>query len=111
MRREWSFLPRRISREKYNRRTVERRGANLIITADQNFSTFRTVSVGRDIPGRGFSSCKFLPGTEDRLMAGLRTEEVGAVVASYVTVFDIQGRVLLSDTKIGNRKYEGLEFL
>ena len=52
VRREWSFLPRRISQEKYNRRTVERRGANLIITADQNFSTFRTVSVGRDIPGR-----------------------------------------------------------
>ena len=52
-----------------------------------------------------------IPGTEDRLMVGLRTEEVGSVVASYDTVFDIQGRILLSDTKIGNRKYEGLEFL
>ena len=83
----------------------------MIITADETFTTFSTVRLGRDIPGRGFSSCKFIPGTEDRLMVGLRTEEVGPVVATYITVFDIQGRILLSDTKIGNRKYEGLEFL
>ena len=111
VRREWTFLPRRMSREKYSRQTSERMGANIIITADETFTTITNLSLGRDIPGRGFSSCKFIPGTEDRLMVGLKTEEVGTLLTTYVTVFDIKGRILLSDTKIGNRKYEGLEFL
>ena len=111
LRREWTFLPRRISEEGYDPRTVERLGANIMVTADETFTTFRTLTLGERIPGRGFSSFKFLPGSQERIMVGLRTEEVGEKVESFITVFNTEGKILLGDTKIGDRKYEGVEII
>ena len=104
-------LPRRISRERFNRQTVERVGANMIIRADETFTTISTVSLGQDIPGRGFSSCKFIPGTEDQLMVALKSEEIEGKVATYMMVFNMEGKVLFQEEKIGDRKFEGIEFL
>ena len=111
LRREWTFLPRRISEGGYDTRTEEKLGANIMVTADQTFTTFRTLTLGERIPGRGFSSCKFLPGSQERIMVGLRTEEIGEKVESFITVFNIEGKILLGDTKIGDRKYEGVEII
>ena len=111
LRREWTFLPRRMSHSGYDPLTEESLGANIMVIADENFTTLRTITLGDSSPGRGFSSCKFLPGTEERLLVGLRTEEEGERLESFVTVFSVEGEVLLSDTKIGDRKYEGVEII
>jgi soluble calcium-activated nucleotidase 1 len=60
---------------------------------------------------KGYSSFKFIPGTEDRIIVALKSEEVSGKVASYVTVFTLDGKILLKDIKIGNVKYEGIEFV
>lgn len=48
----------------------------------------------------------------DEIIIALKTVEVtGQPFASFVTVFDIRGKVLYEERKIaGDDKYEGLEF-
>ena len=111
IRREWTFLPRRMSKNKYDDVTDERMGSNVIIIADENFSRLRTVTVGERIPTHGFSSCKFIPGTEDELMVALKSEEIEGKVATYMMVFNMEGKVLFQEDKIGDRKFEGIEFV
>ena len=111
VRREWTFLPRRMSKNKYDDVTDERMGSNIIIIADENFSRLRTVTVGEKIPTHGFSSCKFIPGTDDQLMVALKSEEIEGKVATYMMVFNMEGKVLFQEEKIGDRKFEGIEFL
>lgn len=111
IRREWTFLPRRMSKNKYDDVTDERMGSNVIIIADENFSRLRTVRVGERVPTHGFSSCKFIPGTEDQLMVALKSEEIEGKVATYMMVFNMEGKVLFQEDKIGDRKFEGIEFV
>ena len=59
-------------------------------------------------PRRGYSSVKVLPGSSHLLVA-LSTEEVRGAVASFVTVLDINGTVVMAPERIGSVKYEGLE--
>ena len=86
-------------------------GSNIIIIAEENFSSLRTVTVGERVPTHGFSSCKFIPGTEDQLMVALKSEEIEGKVATYFMVFNMEGKVLYQEDKIGDRKFEGIEFL
>ena len=111
VRREWTFLPRRMSKHKYDDVTDERRGSNTIIIADENFANVRTLTVGEKLPTHGFSSCKFVPGTEDQLMVALKSEEIEGNVATYMMVFNMEGKVLYREQKIGDRKFEGVEFV
>lgn len=63
---------------------------------------------------RGFSAFQFIPGTSDRVIVALKSEEKdGVPVASYVTVFNHEtGHVLLEETPlIGKFKYEGIAFI
>ena len=62
-------------------------------------------------PTHGFSSFKFVPDTDDQLVLALKSEEVGGTVATYILAFTLDGRILLPETKIGEVKYEGLEFI
>ena len=111
VRSQWVFLPRRMSKDKYDDVTDEKMGANTMITASEDFSDIRMVTVGKKIPTHGFSSCKFIPGTEDNLIVALKSEEIEGRVATYIMVFNIEGKVLLDEVKIGDRKFEGVEFL
>ncbi|PIO54760.1 Apyrase [Teladorsagia circumcincta] len=111
---KWFFLPRRASHEKYTEAEDETRGTNLMIIGDSTLSSFTVVHVGElTHPARGFSAFQFIPGTNDRLIIALKSEEKdGKPVASYVTVFDINGEVLLQDTSLHDpHKFEGIAFV
>ena len=112
--REWIFLPRRESTLAYDDTEDERRGTNLILTANEDFSKVSARRVGKLTPERGFSSVKFLPGTGDRVVVALKSAEdaEAGTQQSFITAFDRQTlRVLLPETPVpGDFKYEGLEF-
>lgn len=107
----WFFLPRRASNERYSEKEDEQRGANILLRASADFSDIKISHVGTQNPTHGFSSFKFIPGTDDQIIVALKSEENNGEVASYITVFILDGRVLLPETKIGNIKYEGIEFI
>ncbi|KAM5135400.1 soluble calcium-activated nucleotidase 1 isoform 1-T2 [Mantella aurantiaca] len=107
----WFFLPRRASKERYSEKEDEQRGANILLRASADFSDVTLSHVGTHIPTHGFSSFKFIPGTDDQIIVALKSEENNGQVATYITVFILDGRVLLPETKIGNVKYEGIEFI
>ena len=110
---KWYFLPRRASSTAYNDVEDEHKGTNLMITSNEQFTDVRVKTVGPVIPTHGFSSFKFLPGTNDRIIVALKSEEDSGHVASYITVFTVDGKVLLSEEKVGDAsiKYEGIEFV
>jgi len=109
--RRWYFFPRRASTEAYDDAEDEKRGANLIITTNENFEDIQVETIGPQIPTHGFSSFVFVPFRENEVVA-LKTEEVEGNIATYITVFGLDKKeVLLEETKIGNVKYEGIEFL
>ena len=108
---KWVVLPRRVSHEKYNDVDDEKRGWNLMMLCTEDFKQCDVVTVGTVVPTRGFSSFKFLPGTEERIIVALRSEEDEGKIATYLTVFDLLGQVLLSDVIVGYEKYEGVEFV
>ena len=106
----WLFWPRKESHERFDAAADERRGSNLILTASG--SGFEHVSAARvqgaHEPTRGYSAVKLLPGSSD-VVAALRTYEVAGLVATYLSVLRTDGTVLMDDTHIADRKYEGLE--
>jgi len=63
------------------------------------------------IPTRGFSSFKFVPGTEDSVLIALKSEEVEGQLATYITVLTTDNKVLLPETKFADAKFEGIEFV
>lgn len=67
--------------------------------------------IGEQLPTHGFSSFKFIPGTKERLIVALKSEEVKGQVATYIMAFTIDGKVLLPETKVGDYKFEGIEFV
>ncbi|ELK38016.1 Soluble calcium-activated nucleotidase 1 [Myotis davidii] len=87
----WFFLPRRASHERYRAVSVRR--------------------VGEVVPTHGFSSFKFVPNTDDQVIVALKSEEDGGKVATYIMAFTLDGRFLLPETKVGDVKYEGIEFI
>ena len=107
----WVVLPRRVSHEKYNDVDDEKRGSNIMMLCTEDFEQCDVITVGSVAPSRGYSSFKFLPGTDERIIVALRSEEDNGKIATYLTVFDLLGQVLLSDVMVGNEKYEGVEFV
>jgi len=108
---KWVFLPRRVSNERYDDVVDERKGTNLMITADEDFENVKVTKVGDLIPSHGFSSFKFIPGTKDSVVVALKSEEVEGLIATYVMVFKTDGTILFPETKIGDVKFEGIEFV
>jgi len=107
----WFFLPRRASRERYDDQADERRATNLLFTASEDFNTIDVRTVGPLKPTHGFSSFKFVPGTNHNVIVALKSEEDGDNKATYIMVFNIDGTVLYEETKIGDKKFEGIEFV
>lgn len=107
----WFFLPRRASAERYDETSDERRGTNLILSCSRDFSQISASRVGPLKPTLGFSSFRFIPDTDDQIILALKSQEDAGRIASYITAFTLDGRILMPDTKIGDVKYEGLEFI
>lgn len=109
---KWYFLPRRASKEAYDEKLDEQRATNLMISADENFETIIYNPVGTIIPVRGYSSFKFVPNTNERLIVALKSEEDSGNTRTYVSVFDTNGFILVKDKLISDKlKYEGIEFV
>jgi len=108
--RRWYFFPRRVSTESYNDALDEKRGANLVISTNEKFEDIKITRLGPQIPTHGFSSFAFVPFRENELVA-LKTEEADGVIATYITVFNLNGDILMEESKIGDVKFEGVEFI
>ncbi|CAL8303890.1 unnamed protein product [Merluccius merluccius] len=107
----WFFLPRRASLERYEETADERRATNLVLSCSPEFEHVVVSRMGPLSPTHGFSSFKFVPHTDDQLVLALKSEEVAGTIATYILAFTLDGRILLPETKIGDVKYEGLEFI
>lgn len=107
----WFFLPRRASKERYEETADERRGTNIVLSCSPDFKDIKVSRVGPLNPTHGFSSFKFVPNTDDQIILALKSEEDAGTIATYITAFTLDGRILLPETKIGDVKYEGLEFI
>lgn len=107
----WFFLPRRASHERYSEKDDEHKGTNLLLSAAQDFGDVSASRVGEVVPTHGFSSFKFIPNTDDQIIVALKSEEDGGRIATYIMAFTLDGRFLLPETKVGNVKYEGIEFI
>ncbi|XP_063607110.1 soluble calcium-activated nucleotidase 1-like [Penaeus indicus] len=107
----WVFLPRRASTTRYDEKEDEHRGTNIMLQATEGFENIKVSHVGDKIDTHGFSSFKFIPGTKEKLIVALKSEEVEGKVASYVMAFNINGKVVLPETKVGDFKFEGIEFV
>ncbi|XP_063534280.1 soluble calcium-activated nucleotidase 1 [Cydia strobilella] len=109
--REWKFLPRRCSHASYNETRDEVMGCNYLITADAAFDRVEAVEITKHQPKLGFSSFKFIPGSNDEAIVALKSTEFEGKTASYISAFRTDGTVLMHDTLVENLKYEGLEFI
>ncbi|GLV44941.1 uncharacterized protein CBL_14487 [Carabus blaptoides fortunei] len=108
---KWFFLPRRCSKHRYNETLDEHMGCAVLISADEGVNDIKVTQLQNNLPTRGYSSFKFIPGTEDRVIVALRTEELDSKTATYICAFTIDGEIILQDTFIAKLKYEGLEFI
>ena len=79
--------------------------------ANEDFTQIIKSHVGPLNPTHGFSSFKFIPKTNDELIVALKSEEDRGKIATYVTAFNIDGEVLMDEMKIGEHKFEGIEFV
>lgn len=112
VRSRWYFAPRKCSADPFDERTDGKKGANLLISADESFDKIDVVEVGQAVSTRGFSSFKFLPHSEDTIIVALKTYEDDKSLQTFITVFGIDGKVYLPDTCFSKEdKFEGVEFL
>jgi soluble calcium-activated nucleotidase 1 len=118
--RKWVVLPRRVSTDPYDEKLDERRGSNLVMILDEDFTRVeKKFAVGPAIPLRGWSTFKFQPASNNDIVVAIKTEEEENKVTgksmqrSFLTVFRMSdGTELMEQTPIpGSFKYEGLEFL
>eukprot|EP01029_Cantina_marsupialis_P001877 TRINITY_DN116_c2_g1_i1.p1 TRINITY_DN116_c2_g1~~TRINITY_DN116_c2_g1_i1.p1 ORF type:complete len:377 (+),score=104.21 TRINITY_DN116_c2_g1_i1:93-1223(+) len=111
---KWLMFPRRVSKEAYEEVKDETRGSNIMITLNEDMSKISMTEIGEIIPERGFSSCAFMPGTNDRILATLKSveDEKKGFATTFMNIIDSKGKILMADIEIpGNVKFEGVEFL
>eukprot|EP00002_Diphylleia_rotans_P001395 TRINITY_DN1078_c0_g1_i1.p1 TRINITY_DN1078_c0_g1~~TRINITY_DN1078_c0_g1_i1.p1 ORF type:complete len:359 (+),score=86.77 TRINITY_DN1078_c0_g1_i1:53-1129(+) len=107
---KWYFLPRRVSKERYDEVADENRGSNIVIRANENFTSIDTFTIGDIIPKHGFASFKFVPNHSTDIVA-LKSEEDGPEARTFIAVYNTEGKTLMEETFIDDIKFEGLEFL
>lgn len=108
---KWYFLPRRSSTTSYDDKEDEKKGTNILLQANEDFTQISLSTVGPHIPTHGFSSFKFVPGTSDSVIVALKTEENEGHIATFITVFTITGEIWMTETEISKYKFEGIEFI
>ena len=91
----------------------ERMGSNIMLIVDEEFSDIEIKTVGPLDKDWGYSSVKIIPYSND--MMALRVYEVAGVTKTSISVFDMEGNMLLEPNPFvmvsESVKYEGLEFL
>lgn len=108
----WVFLPRKHSTEgPFDDLLDERRGTNLLILVDEAFENAKVLRVGPLEPEWGFASVARIPGTS--YMLGSKVLEIGDVTKSKITIFDLEGNILIDPPFVdaGDFKFEGVEFV
>ena len=96
-RKQWVVLPRRVSKKPYDENEDERRGSNTVILASEDFSEIEVRHI-----------------TTLTIIVALKSEEneEEKTQNSYITVFNLDGTMLMEETEIpGKMKFEGLEFM
>uniref|UniRef100_A0A6B2L8E4 Apyrase n=1 Tax=Arcella intermedia TaxID=1963864 RepID=A0A6B2L8E4_9EUKA len=107
----WVVLPRRYSTEPYDEKLDEEKGTNIFLLASPDFKRIETGEIGKFDPLKGTSSFKFVPFREGEILQ-LKTIEAGDTVESYLSVVNLNtGKVLMEDIKVGDVKFEGVEFI
>ncbi|OWA53029.1 Soluble calcium-activated nucleotidase 1 [Hypsibius exemplaris] len=110
--RKWYFLPRQINPQNYTEERHPYTCNNVMIVVSEDFSEFKNVSIGEPNPLFGFTSARFVPGTDETVVVALRIMEVDDLFSSRIVVFNINGSILLVEEEIlEGLKYEGLEFV
>lgn len=86
-----------------------------MILASEDFSDVTLLNVGEVVPERGFSSFKFIPGTQDRAVLAIKSVEDSETDSqkTFVTAFEtLTGKILMKETEVPlDAKFEGIEFL
>jgi len=117
---KWFFLPRKVANVPFDEKLDERCCTNVLVSASADFTEMNVVHVGDLEKTRGFSSMKFVPGTNDNVAIALKSTEMQAseetnmkdVAKTYVTMFDVEtGTVILPDQFIADYKFEGIVFM
>ena len=114
LRRQWLFMPRRVSKEPYTEDVDERMGSNMVIVGDESMTSFTSFTAGKVVPTHGFSSAAWVPGSQQGIVLALKSEERAADEhqTTFIMAFDMQGNVLMEESEIpGNVKFEGLAFM
>lgn len=105
-------MPRKASSKAYNEIEDEKKGTNLMLTADDNFENLNLITVGNTNPLLGFSSFKFIPNLDDELIVAIKSKEYQNEISTYILVFDVNGNIHLPETLVDNQiKFEGIEFI
>ncbi|KAK6751567.1 hypothetical protein RB195_003149 [Necator americanus] len=112
----WYFLPRKASKTPFVEEEDETKGTNLLIMGPEDLESVDVVYIGNrtvEHPERGFSAFDFIPDTEDELILAIKSKEVtGSEPESFITVFNVHGKVLMEDQQIaGNYKFEAVYFV
>ena len=79
--------------------------------ANYDFEKILMSRIGPFNPTHGFSSFKFVPGTDDNVIVALKSEEDNGKIASYIMAFTLDGDIIMDEMKVGDNKYEGVEFI
>ncbi|XP_039259452.2 soluble calcium-activated nucleotidase 1-like [Styela clava] len=110
---QWFFLPRKVSKEPYHYKLDEKRAGNIMLRCSADFSDIQVVKIGElKHNTRGFSTFKFIPGTEDSVILAIKSEEVDDAQRSFLFVFTVDGEILMDDKEFSTTmKYEGIEFI
>eukprot|EP00933_Yihiella_yeosuensis_P071321 TRINITY_DN79519_c0_g1_i1.p1 TRINITY_DN79519_c0_g1~~TRINITY_DN79519_c0_g1_i1.p1 ORF type:complete len:409 (-),score=59.17 TRINITY_DN79519_c0_g1_i1:24-1250(-) len=109
----WIMLPRFASQtSKYTPGLEQEDTTNMLIVADESFSTISMKRLEHHEPGYGFTSIRRLPGSR-RLFMVLRVKEDGQVHHTQAAIIDLEGNHYTDPPyiEVGSRKYEGLAFL
>ncbi|XP_077976169.1 soluble calcium-activated nucleotidase 1-like [Styela clava] len=107
----WFFLPRKVSKDPYDYQLDEKRAGNILLSCTDRFDDIKVVQIGQVNCTRGYSSFKFIPGTDDKVIVAVKSEEVGNKQKSFISAFTIEGEILLEDQEFADKKYEGIEFI
>ena len=79
---------------------------------DDDFTNINIQHVGKLLLTHGFSSFKFVPGSQDQLVIAVKSEEDNGKIASYIMAFRLDTlEIVLDEVHIGDHKYEGIEFI
>ncbi|XP_050423862.1 soluble calcium-activated nucleotidase 1-like [Adelges cooleyi] len=108
---KYFFLPRKASHGQYDCKVDETNSTNILLSASPDFEDIKVVRIGEIIPTRGYSSFKFVPGTDESLIVAIKSEEVGETTGTFISVFTIDGKIIYEETQVSNRKFEGIEFV